>query len=155
MARLCSPCLRATFPGPAPPLLAIEDLAIEDPTSFGQLGAVYFGAELGLRAYDASHADAETQAQLSRSLVGLRKSAVATFAYREAVRTASVSRAAFNRTSERKRSLNRAIAGQRDAAQVILDMVDRERSRATGPTIGIIDVEAGSPAISAAINTSP
>jgi hypothetical protein len=136
-------------------LLAIEDLAAEDPTSFGKLGAVYLGAELGLRAYDASHADAETQAQLSRALVGLRKSAVATFAYREVVRTASVSRADFNRTAEKKRSLNRTLAAQRDAAQVILDMVGRERSRATGPTIGIIGVETGSASISAAINTSP
>jgi len=143
------------FPRTSAALLAIEDLAVEDPTLFGKLGAVYLGSELGLRAYDASHADAETQAQLSRALVGLRKSAVATFAYREVVRTASVSRADFNRTAEKKRSLNRTLAAQRDAAQVILDMVGRERPRATGPTIGIMGVETGSASISAAINTSP
>jgi hypothetical protein len=87
--------------------------------------------------------------------VGLRESAVATFAYREAVRTASVSRADFNRSAEKHRSLSRTLAAQREAAQMVLDLVGRERTRATGPTVGLIDVETGSPSISAAIHTSP
>ena len=143
------------FPRTAAPLLAIEDLASEDPTSFGKLGAVYFGGAAGLRAYDASHADAETQAQLSRALVGLRKNGVATFGYREAVRTASVSRADFNRTAEKQRSLNRTLTAQRDAAQVLLDVVSREGSRASASTVGLSDVENGAPSVSAASNTLP
>lgn len=143
------------FPRTIAPLLAIEDLAVEEPTSFGKVGAVYLGADHGLRAYDASHADAETQAQLSRVLAGLRETAVATFDYRKTLRTATASRADFNRTAERKRDLNRTLAAQRDDAQVILDLVGRERPRATGPTTGIIDVETGPASIGASINTSP
>lgn len=41
----------ADFPRSSGPLLAIEDLAAGDPTSFGKLGAVYLGGAAGLRAY--------------------------------------------------------------------------------------------------------
>jgi hypothetical protein len=69
--------------------------------------------------------------------------------------TAFVSRADSNRTAEQKRSLSRTLGAQRDAAQVLLELVSRERSRASGPTIGIVDIENGSPSLSSAISTSP
>lgn len=142
------------FPKTSAPLLAIEDLAVEEPSSFGKPGAVYLGNALGLRSYNAAAADAEVQAQLSRTLMMLRTSALATFAYRQAARSASGSRIDFNHTVEKRRALDRTLDAERDAVPVIVDMVGRELSKTTGPVVGIADLGNG-PLVTTAATTAP
>lgn len=144
----------ADFPRSSGPLLAIEDLAASDPTSFGKLGAVYLGGALGLHEYSIAGADAEVQALLAKALVALRKASLAAFDYREAARGATESRAAFNRVADKKRILERTLDSQRDLTQAIVDLVGREASKAIGATIGIADIEAGA-AITTALVSAP
>lgn len=134
------------FPRTSRPLLAVEDVAAGDPRTFGALGAVYVGAPAGLYAYRTADADAETQAVLARVLTALRQSAIAMFDYRDAARTASESRSAFDRTAARRRALERTLESERDTAQAILDLVGREAARAAGTAVRLGDIEADPPA---------
>ena len=140
------------FPRTSGPVLAIEDLAGDDARLFGKPGAIYLGGAHGLHAYAAGNADAEIQALLSRTLIMLREAALAAFDYREAARTATGSRTAFNRIADMKRTLGRTLQAQRDTAQAVVDLVGREATKTTGPALGIADVEAGPPAAAALVH---
>jgi len=133
------------FPRSTRPLFAIEDVAATDPKLFGALGAVYLGGAPGLRAYPITDADAETQALLARVLAALRQSALAAFDYRDAARTTSESRSAFDRTSARKRAVERTADSERDTAAALLELVGRETAKAAGAAVRLGDLEADPP----------
>jgi serine protease Do len=133
------------FPKTSRTLLAIEDLPAGDPKAFGTLGKVYLGGADGLHAYPATDAEAEVQALLARSLVALRESALAAFAYRRAARAAADSRPAFDRAAARKRALAGVLDAQRDTAQAIMDLLSREAPKTVGAALGLGDIEAAPP----------
>jgi serine protease Do len=169
----------ADFPRTSAALMAIEDLGVDersksgggDPTgsaggagadgrrggneakSFGALGATYLGDATGLREYAAKDADAEVHAALSRTLDALREAALAAFDYRAATRTAAGSRTVFKQITAKRRTLEHTLDGQRDTAQLIIDVAGRELAKASGATLAIADIEAGpvvaAPAVSA------
>ena len=133
------------FPRNSHPLLALEDLAGEDPKAFGTLGAVYLGGATGLHPYPTTNSDAEVHALLSRSLIALRKSAIAAIDCRAASRTAADSRPAFDRVAVKKRALAVMLDAQRDTAQSVMDLISRETSKATGSAIRLGEIEADPP----------
>jgi serine protease Do len=111
------------FPLRTSPIAVFEDL--EAKGSFGELGRVWFGGAAGLKEYSRSALDADTQAQLARILDALRKSAVASAAYRGAVRDPSVSREHYELASRLERTLNRTADARRELAQSALDLAER------------------------------
>jgi len=147
----------AVFPGEFPrtvrPLLALEDVTVPDHKLFGALGAVYVGGGAGLHELPITSSEAEVHALVSRALVALRESAIATFDYREATRSAGDSRTAFQRAAAKKRAFERTLAAQRDAAQAILDLVGRDTLRPAGTAIGLCDLEADPPVTAAVSGT--
>lgn len=140
------------FPRNSRPLFAIEDLVAADPKLFGAPGAVYLGGAPGLRAYPTGDSDAETQALLARALTALRQSALAAYDYRDAARTTSESRSAFDRAAARKRALERTVDAERDTAAALVDLVGRETVRAAGAAIRLGDVEADPPPPAAVVS---
>lgn len=134
------------FPRTTRQLLVIEDVASIDPTEFGALGAVYFGGAAGLHSYPTATAEAEIHAVLTRILTALRDSATVAYDYRDAMRTATDSRPAFNRAKTHKRALDRNVQGQRDTAQAVIELIGREGGKTEGPAVKLADIEAGPPA---------
>lgn len=132
----------ADFPITTTPVLAIEDLVTADAASFGTQGAIYIGDTSGLHPLAAT-SDPEVQAMIDRTLVALRRSALAAFDYREAVQTADGSRRAFDLLSDRKRTLERARSAVREIAAPIVEMSGREAAKATGTALRLTDVESG------------
>jgi hypothetical protein len=135
------------FPRTSAALMAIEDLATDEAKAFGALGATYLGDATGLRVYAANDADAEVHAALSRTLDALREAALAAFDYRAVTRTAAGSRTVFKQVTAKRRTLEHTLDGQRDTAQLIVDVAGHELAKATGAAIAIADIEAGPAAV--------
>jgi trypsin-like peptidase len=133
------------FPRSSRALFAIEDVAGSDPKLFGTLGAVYLGGAPGLRTYPTADSDAETQALLARVLTALRQSALAAFDYRDAARTTSESRTAFDRTTARRRALERTVDSERDTAAALVELVGRDVAKAIGNAVKLGEIEADPP----------
>lgn len=134
------------FPKTSRPLLVVEDLAASDPAAFGRLGAVYLGGGSGLHAYATAGAGADALALLARTLAALREGAAATFDLRAATRAGVDSRSASHRLAARKRAFDRMLAGQRDTAAALVELVGRETAKASGAAIRLGDIEADPPA---------
>jgi serine protease Do len=129
------------FPRTSSPLLVIEDLPSDDPKSFGKVGGVYLGGPLGLQQLPPTEADAETQGLLVHALGALREGALATFDWRNASRKTAESRAAFERTTAKKRTLARLLQVQRDTAQALVELVGRAAAKSSGPVLELTDLE--------------
>jgi serine protease Do len=134
------------FPRTTHPLLAIEDLMAGDPQGFGTLGGVYLGGASGLVRYVPAGPDADVQALVARLLVVLRADALATFDYRDAMRTTATSRTAYDRTAGKKRALERMLDTQRETAQAIVDLAGRAISKESGAPVRLSELESGAPA---------
>ena len=135
----------AVFPGDFPktttPLLAIEDVPDGDPKAFGKLGNVYIAAGGGLVHYAPAEVDAEAQAMIARLLSVLRMDALATFDYRDAIRTTADSRSAYDRVASKKRALGRMLDAQRDTGMTALEPTSRAVTK-TGVMASLRDIEA-------------
>jgi hypothetical protein len=142
----------AVFPGDFPrtttPLFAIEDVADADPKAFGKLGSVYLGTPAGLVRYAPADADAEVQALVARMLTVLRMDALATFDYRDAVRTIADSRSAFERITGKKRALDRMLETQRDTSQAALELTSHAVVKSSA-ALGLHEIEADPPVTTA------
>jgi serine protease Do len=139
------------FPLRTSPIAVFEDL--EAKGSFGELGRIWFGGALGLKEYSRAALDADTQAQLARILDALRRSAVASSAYRGAVRDTALSREHYELASRLERTLNRSADMRRELAQSALDLADRLGPHGQDPstTFAMILGAAGSSTITAPI----
>lgn len=133
------------FPRTTRPVLAIEDVAEPDPASFGTLGSTYFGSPTGLVRYAPGATELELQAQLARLLTALRTNALATFDYREALRSGThiTSRAAYDQLAGKKRVLERLLATQKEATQATLELASRT-SVPPGNAIALREIETAS-----------
>ncbi|HET9622691.1 MAG TPA: serine protease [Kofleriaceae bacterium] len=129
------------FPRTTSPLVAIEDDVDADPKAFGKLGTVYLAGASGLQRYVPAEADAEAQALIARLLTVLRSDALATFDYRNAVRTTADSRSAFERISGKKRALDRMLDAQRDTPQATLELTSHVASK-PGVAVSLREIEA-------------
>jgi serine protease Do len=101
-------------------MAVIEDLPSDK--GFGDTGRVYLGNGRGLRLWERSALDAETQAQLARVVGRLRAGAVATARFR----SVDVS---TNKGHKHRRAIERELAREgavdRDVAQLLVDLADR------------------------------
>jgi serine protease Do len=129
------------FPRSTSPLIAIEDDVDVDAKAFGKLGGVYLSGASGLQRYVPGEADAEAQALIARLLSVLRADALATFEYRNAVRTTADSRSAFERITGKKRALDRMLDTQRDTPQATLELTSHFASK-PGVAISLREIEA-------------
>lgn len=125
----------SSFPLQSTPLLVIEDLPSASPAEFGDVGRVWFGGVRGLKGYARSQLESDVQAQLSRVLDGLRRDALATFAWRQAVKTADSSREKFEQVSKLERALKRTIASHQELANAVDDLADRLAPETGEPTV--------------------
>ncbi len=113
------------FPFRSQSLLILEDLPPVRADSFGALGRVWAGSRWGLKLYDRSELDGETQGQVLRMLDGLRRDALAAFAYRVAEATANGSKDRFEHVARLERSLRRNATSHRDLSQAADEVAER------------------------------
>ncbi len=111
------------FPLVARPALVVEDLPHAD--GFGELGRVFFGNPRGLKVFARGDLDADTQAQVQKTLDALRSDALAAFAYRAAAGSAEASRERYEQMARLERALKRATAAHQDLGQSASDLADR------------------------------
>ena len=129
--------LNRDFPFRGYPVLVLEDLPCADAATFGAPGRVWIGNRQGLKAYERSDLDADTQAQLSRLLDGLRQESVVSFAVRAADHDASTSKEKFQRTERLEKILQRASASYAELAQSTGELADRFGPSPGEPTVAL------------------
>ena len=119
--RLVFVMFSSDFPRTTAPLLVIEDLADDDPKTFGRLGSVYVHGDAGLRLYAPADADAESQAVLARALGLFRRDALDAFEWdfqscgRHVARCVRADRKARTHPRARARSATRSHSNDRRA----------------------------------------
>ncbi len=134
------------FPMKAAPILVLEDLPAAAPTSFGDLGRIWFGGPQGLKAYAQGDLDADTLTQIGRMLDALRHDASVSFAYRDATRDAISSRQRFDDATKLEKRLTKVGALRRDLAQGASDLADRYGPKASDAVVTVADAMAVPPA---------
>ena len=103
--RLLFVVLSKDFPRVVAPLLVVEDLAANDPLSFGTLGRVWLGGPRGLELYDRAALEPDAAVEVERALDALRADAAAAIAYRSAGEQASASRQSTERLAKMAETL--------------------------------------------------
>jgi hypothetical protein len=142
------------FPFKPHAVLALEDLP-STPDAFGEPGRVWFGNGRGLKLWARSDSDGDTQAQVSKILEGLRRDALAAFAYRAAHQGADSSREHFDQMSKLERALRRATQAHQDLSQSASDLADRLGPFPAEPAASLAEaMEAPSPPPPAAVAAS-
>jgi serine protease Do len=113
------------FPRRTTPLLAFEDLPPSTGHGFGQLGRVWVGSDIGLRAYQLSELDADAQSTVTHLLEALRRDAFAFFDWRKRTQSPARSRADFDKLARIERTLERTAESRRDLAAAAADTSER------------------------------
>jgi serine protease Do len=128
------------FPFATEPILVVEDLPAQGETAFGRPGRLWLGTERGLKERDRAALDADTQAEMTRVLEGLRADAVAAAAYRAADQRESTSRRSSDRTRHMSRELGRVAASRGDLVKDLADAAERLGPQAGEPGLRLADI---------------
>ncbi|MEO8181502.1 MAG: trypsin-like peptidase domain-containing protein [Deltaproteobacteria bacterium] len=125
------------FPLQGHPVLVIEDV----PSVRGDsaIGRVWWGGVHGLVPYVPSSSDAETRAHLTSIARALRRDSYLSAQYHLAVAVAS-SRAAFARSADLQKSLEKAMSSQRQLGQFALELAERNASAPGDVAVSFADV---------------
>lgn len=139
------------FPTDPWPALVLEDLPSSDPGDFGDPGRVWFGNARGLREVLSSELDVEARGQVEKTLESLRRTAILSTAHRRAEANEPISREAHELSIRLERTLSRSSNRDKELAQWVLDLSDRESPRPTQLALPVsrpfsIEPEAGAPA---------
>jgi hypothetical protein len=109
------------FPVQPHPALVLEDLPPGDTGGFGRLGRTWAGNRQGLREVPDATIDAETRAQLAKTLDSLRRDALAASDYHQAARSGMASREGFQELKRLERTLRRTASSRGDLASAALE----------------------------------
>jgi S1-C subfamily serine protease len=109
------------FPVQAHPALVLEDLPPGDGGGFGRLGRTWAGNRQGLREVPDSAVDAETRAQLVKTLDALRGDALAAADFHQAARSKMASREGFQELKRLERALRRTSTSRGDLVAAALE----------------------------------
>ncbi len=119
------------FPIRTWPVLTLEDTTPESAADFGTLGKVWFGSARGVTEFLRGELDGENRSQLERALDALRRSALLSAAHRRATAGQDTSREAHDLASRLDRNLRRNSTMDRDIANLVMDLAEKEAPKGT------------------------
>jgi len=113
------------FPFSAEPAFLIEDRSPGRSAAFGEPGRIWLGSARGLKAYDRSSLDGESQAEALQTLEALRADARAHAAYRGGDGDDVGSRQAADRARRTGAALKRVATSRSELLETIADLAER------------------------------